>query len=126
MASASAQSIKLEPSPQPRSNRLLRGYALQGGARDERSRIRTIAGCRESGDGARAAAGLLGQPANVRSAVESFQRQWVGLAADSVSRGLVRRQLIALTPVGKSSQGTPIRALADRALRAPGAAETRS
>src|ERR1700732_891574 len=111
MARASAQSIKFEPSAQPGNNRLLRAYALQLGARDERSRIRTIAGCRESSDCARPAAGLLGQPANVRSAVESFQRQWAGLAADSVSRGLVRRLLIALTPIRKGSQDTPIRAL---------------
>jgi len=103
MARASAQSIKFEPSAQPGKNRLLRGYALQRGAGDERSRIRTNAGCRASGDCARPAAGLLGQPTKARSAVESFQRQWAGLADDSISRRLVRCLLIAVAPIRKTS-----------------------
>jgi len=61
------------------------------------------------------------------SAVESFQRQWAGLADDSISRGLVRRLLIALTPIRKSPLGTLIRTLADRALRScPAAAGNRT
>ena len=93
-AKTMARSIKFEPSVQPGNKRLLRGCALEPGERDERSRIRTIAGCRESGDCARPPRRLLEQPADVRSAVESRQRQWAGLAAASVSGRLVRYLLI--------------------------------
>jgi len=92
---AIARSIKLEPSGQPGNKRLLRACALPLGERDERSRIRTIAGCRESGNRACPAGGLPERLGYGRSTLESRQRQWPGMAFAPVSGRLVRYLLTA-------------------------------
>src|SRR5665213_3926512 len=91
-----AGSLQFERSAQSGNKKLLTPCA-QGnpGERDERSRIRPIAGGRQNGDRTRAA-GRSSGPAAIRpAAAERRQRQRVGLASHSVSRGLVRGLLMA-------------------------------
>jgi hypothetical protein len=94
-SAAMAGSIQFERSVQSGNKRLLRLCVLElWGAHDEWSWIRPIAGCRENGRRTRAGGGLFGPPVDFQPATKSRQRQPAGLAAYSISRGLVRRLLI--------------------------------